>query len=46
MPFPDEENSSSLHTISEEFVFERLESDEVELDPTEQRAAHSESGVN
>lgn len=45
MPFPVSEYSSSSHTTSDGFVVETLESDAVEFDPLEHRAAHSESGV-
>lgn len=45
MPFPDFEYSSSPHTISEEFVVIVLGLVRVEFEPSEHRAAHSESGV-
>lgn len=45
MPFPVSVYSPSSHTISEEFVLAALASLRVELEPSEQRAAHSELGV-
>lgn len=45
MPFPDDEYSPSSQTMSDEFVAEPLDPEDVELEPSEHKAAHCESGV-
>ena len=45
MPFHDDKYSPSSQTMSDEFVAEPLNSEEVELEPSEHKAAHWEPGV-